>query len=136
MGYKNGQVASDRFRQVKKKLGWGSGVRVNKGTNPSKSNIARAPAKARAPASKKPAAEKAAPATKKSAAAKKLPKYFERYINEKGSSEVENDRLRDLMAASDSEDDQQKKFMQDKVGRSDFNTASPMMESSQPAQSK
>ena len=141
MGYKNGRVASDRFRQVKKKLGWGAGVRVrvNKGTTPSKSNVvrARAPAKPRAPAAKKTAAKKAAPATKKGSAAKKLPKYVEKDDDE-GSSEVEDEKPRDLMALSNDENDQEEKprdlmapsdyyeddqemSMQDKVARHDFN---------------
>lgn len=140
MGYKNGYVASDRFRQVKKKLGWGAGVRVNKGTAPSKSNVARAraPAKPLAPAAKKPAAKKAAPATKKGAAAKKLPKYVEEVDDEEGNSEVEDKKPRylmapstdeddqqekpcDLMAPSDYEDDQEEMSMQDKVARREFN---------------
>ena len=142
MGYKNGQVASDRFRQIKKKLGWGAGVRVKKGTTSSKSNVAkaRAPAKPRAAAAKKPAGKKAAPAIKGRAPAKKLPKYVEEDDDEEGNDSAEEEKPRDLMAPSDDDNDQGEKArdlmapsdseadkemsMQDKVARGDFDSHS------------
>lgn len=136
MGYKNGHVASNRFRQIKKKLGWRVGVRVNKGITPTKSNVARARYKAKPLAStiKKPAAKKAAPTAKGRAPAKKLRKYVEEVDDEEekprnlmAPSDDEDgqwEKARELMAPSDSDADQEEMSMQAKVARGDFDSHS------------
>lgn len=104
MNYKSGNVASQRFGQVRRRLGRTQGV------SPAKPVKTRAPsggriAKPRAATAKKQAAKKVATNLKPRAAPKTMPKLEESAYGEGGKSNFQEDKGRDFMAPSD--DDEQ-----------------------------
>ena len=121
MNYKSGSVASQRFGQVRKRLGWtkdASAAKAVKTRAPSAGRVAKpGPSPARKPATKKLAAN-----NKPRAAPKTLPKLEESDYEEEGHFNSQEDKSRDLMAPFDNEGEQEEMSMQDKVARGDFDS--------------